>query len=74
MGEKDRRHGSEMRVTDESPQPGCGTGKSDSGLPSQLQGAIGKQLRQVYGQMLSEPLPDKFSELLNALGKSGSKE
>lgn len=38
-------------------------------LPPEVQGQIGKQLRQVYGQLLSEPLPDKFSKLLDQLGK-----
>jgi Anti-sigma factor NepR len=38
-------------------------------LPPEVQGQIGKQLRQVYGQLLSEPLPDKFSKLLEQLGK-----
>jgi hypothetical protein len=39
-------------------------------LPSEIQGQIGKQLRQVYGQILAEPLPDKFSLLLDQLSKT----
>lgn len=42
-------------------------------LPPEAQSAIGRQLRQVYGQMLSEPLPDKFAKLLEELSKSESK-
>lgn len=39
-------------------------------LPIELQGAIGQKLKLVYGQMLSEPLPDKFAQLLAELGKT----
>ena len=39
-------------------------------MPPELQGAIGKQLKQVYGKMLQEPLPDKFAKLLSELGKT----
>lgn len=49
----------------------CGVGKSPGvPLPPEAQGQIGKQLRQVYDQMLSEPMPDKFAELLARLAKS----
>lgn len=43
--------------------------KIEGALPRELQGAIGKQLKHVYGQMLAEPLPDKFTQLLAALSK-----
>ena len=39
-------------------------------LPPEAQGQIGKQLRKLYGDMLSEPMPDKFAELLARLSKS----
>ncbi|MEZ5856437.1 MAG: NepR family anti-sigma factor [Hyphomicrobiaceae bacterium] len=39
-------------------------------LPPEAQGRIGQKLRQVYGEMLSEPMPDKFSKLLEKLAKS----
>ena len=45
-----------------------------SSLPLEIQEQLGKQLRQVYGKLLSEPLPDKFSKLLDALSKTESKE
>ncbi|MBR2536708.1 MAG: hypothetical protein IKE66_11615 [Hyphomicrobium sp.] len=41
-------------------------------MPRELQGAIGKQLKHVYGQMLAEPLPDKFTQLLASLSKPES--
>lgn len=39
-------------------------------LPLELQGTIGKQLKHVYGQILAEPMPDRFAELLETLSKS----
>lgn len=45
----------------------------DPNLPAEAQAAIGRQLRQVYDQMLSEPLPDRFAKLLDQLSKSGTK-
>lgn len=39
-------------------------------LPVEAQGRIGRQLQQVYGQMLSEPMPDRFTTLLQNLAKS----
>lgn len=43
-----------------------------SGLPPEIQEHIGKQLRHVYGKLLSEPLPDKFGKLLEALSKEAA--
>ncbi len=43
-------------------------------LPPEAQGQIAKQLRQVYGEMLSEPMPDKFAELLARLSNSEPKQ
>lgn len=51
-------------ITQRQPDARC-----DAPLPVELQGAIGQKLKLVYGQMLSEPLPDKFAELLAELGK-----
>lgn len=42
-------------------------------LPPEIQGEIGKKLRQVYGQLLAEPLPGKFQNLLEQLRKSDPK-
>lgn len=47
--------------------PGGEVGEGE--VPTALQEAIGSQLKKVYGQMLSDPLPDKFVELLSALSK-----
>lgn len=58
---------------DDTPQPGAKSPLNTSAgtaMPPELQGAIGKQLKQVYGKMLQEPLPDKFAKLLSELGKT----
>lgn len=49
---------------------GC-PASGQTALPTEFQGALGHQLKQVYGQLLSEPLPDKFSQLLADLSKQG---
>lgn len=46
----------------------------DATLPPEAQGLIGHQLRQEYRRILSEPLPDKFSKLLQDLAKSETKK
>lgn len=38
-------------------------------LPESAQGKIAQQLRDAYGQLLSEPMPDKFAQLLQKLAK-----
>jgi len=43
-------------------------------LPREAQGRIGQHLRRVYGEILSEPLPDKFSQLLESLAKTERSE
>lgn len=42
-------------------------------LPKEAQGRIGQHLRRVYSDILSEPLPDKFAQLLDELAKSERK-
>ena len=42
-------------------------------LPPEIQGEIGRQLRQVYGKLLAEPLPDRFSDLLAQLSRTEEK-
>ena len=42
----------------------------DAVLPPEAQDAIGRRLRSVYGELVAEPLPDKFRELLDRLAKS----
>lgn len=42
----------------------------EAGLPSEARGLIGHQLREEYRRVLAEPLPDKFTKLLEELAKS----
>jgi len=38
-------------------------------LPAELQGQIGQRLREAYNELISEPVPDRFVELLQQLKK-----
>lgn len=49
-------------VSDTGPQP-----KVQSPLPPELQGQIGQRLREAYSELISEPVPDRFVDLLNKL-------
>ena len=42
----------------------------EGGLPPEAQGLIGHQLREEYRRLLAEPLPDKFTKLLDELAQS----
>jgi len=42
-------------------------------LPDEVQSRLGKELRDVYGKLLAEPLPDRFSELLKKLATDEGK-
>ena len=42
----------------------------DGALPPEAQGLIGHQLREEYRRLLTEPLPDKFTKLLEELARS----
>jgi hypothetical protein len=46
--------------------------EAESHLPAEAQGLIGHQLRQEYRRILAEPLPDKFTKLLEQLAQSES--
>lgn len=50
---------------DKSPEPA-----ETPALPREAQDQIGLKLRQIYGQLLSDPLPDKFTKLLDKLSKA----
>lgn len=62
------RHEQENQIS--APQVGSDRGAL---LPPEAQGQIARQLRQVYGEMLAEPMPDKFAELLAKLSQSEGK-
>ena len=66
--------------------PGDGAAASDGAdgakhdpLRPELQGRLGEKLREVYSDVINEPVPDRFLELLDRLdnpgtGKAGSGE
>ena len=39
-------------------------------LSKELQSHIGSKLRAVYGQLVQEPVPERFSELLKQLSRT----
>lgn len=40
---------------------------SQTQLPAELQGQIGQRLREAYNELISEPVPDRFINLLQQL-------
>lgn len=52
---------------------GAGAG-GDAELDPRVQGEIGRQLRAVYDDIISEPIPDRFLELLQQLEESAGKK
>ena len=48
-------------------------GKS-AGIDPRVQNEIGKHLRAVYDDVISEPVPDRFMELLEQLERSARKD
>ena len=48
--------------------------KTTAGLPPELQGQLGKRLRELYSDLVKQPVPDKFLMLLEELKKSEPKE
>ena len=42
----------------------------DGVLPPEARGLIGHQLREEYRRLLTEPLPEKFTKLLDELARS----
>ena len=64
----------EKRPPEKKKSRGNGDVNDSPALPLEAQGRIGKQLRRVYSDILSEPMPDKFSKLLEDLAKSEKPE
>lgn len=65
--EEMRRDGTSTTTTSK------GQDEADLHLPPEARGLIGHQLRQEYRRVLSEPLPKKFTTLLEELAKSDPK-
>ena len=45
-------------------------GNTNVALPPELQGQLGKRLRESYSDLVNQPVPDKFLALLEELKKS----
>lgn len=43
-------------------------------LSPALQGHLGRQLRTLYGELVNEPIPDRFTKLLEELAKKQDKQ
>jgi hypothetical protein len=74
MGNDRKQSDDEMRLEAKTTDMSAPTPEdAEVVLPAEAQGLIGHQLRQEYKRLLSEPLPDKFSKLLDDLAKSERK-
>lgn len=49
-------------------------GTCSDAAPPELGREIAKQLRALYGRQVAEPLPDKFTNLLDQLARAERKE
>jgi hypothetical protein len=47
---------------------------TDPKLDSNSQRRIGDQLRAMYDELMQQPVPDRFKDLLDQLDKSGAKK
>ena len=61
-------------TADEKGDTNLGQVKTKAALPLELQGQIGKRLRESYSELVKQPVPDKFLMLLEELKKSEPKE
>lgn len=71
MSQKDERE--QMRAAERT-LGGAGGGPLKADPPPELGKEIAKQLKQLYGRQVAEPLPDKFTILLDQLAKAERKE
>jgi anti-sigma factor NepR-like protein len=58
------------RSPNTSPDP---PGKTDPSLGGEIRGKIGRQLRDMYDDVVSQGVPDRFVELLNRLERQNEK-
>ena len=59
-----------FRPPDPSPEP-AGNGKPSLG--GEIRGKIGRQLRDMYDDVVAQGVPDRFVELLNRLERQNEK-
>ncbi|HEV2956918.1 MAG TPA: NepR family anti-sigma factor [Xanthobacteraceae bacterium] len=58
------------RSPDTSPEP---AGNAQPSLGGDIRGKIGRQLREMYDDVLAQGVPDRFVELLNRLERQNEK-
>ena len=58
------------RSPDPSQEP---NGKAKPGLGGEIRGKLGRQLRDMYDDVVAQGVPDRFVELLNRLEKQNEK-
>ncbi len=57
------------RLTSEVPAPRRTSSVDDHGLDADQRGLLGTQLRAMFQQIVTEPLPDRFQRLLDELAR-----
>jgi hypothetical protein len=55
---------------DTSPEP---ADKAEPSLGGEIRGKIGRQLREMYDDVVSQGVPDRFVDLLNRLERQNEK-
>lgn len=58
------------RSPDTSPEP---EGKPKPSLGGEIRGKIGRQLREMYDDVVAQGVPERFVELLNRLERQNEK-
>ncbi len=58
--------------TEDAPAPP--TDAPSAGLQPQVQDHIGRQLRALYDDVLTQPVPDRFRELMDRLDRAGGEQ
>lgn len=72
MADDQKQSDKEMRQEARVVSMSAGEAAPETGLPEEARGLIGHQLREEYRRVLAEPLPDKFTKLLEELAQSES--
>jgi len=67
-GKRNNNEGKKMRTAVQ------GVSGREPAIDPKVQQAIGKRLRAVYDDVINEPIPDKFMELLAKLERSTSRK
>lgn len=62
-----------MTMDTEASREAAGETERAPSLAPSLQGHLGRQLRAVYGELVNEPVPEKFTKLLEELAKKQDK-